>query len=129
MAKHRRWSDKQKSQPTQSEDKETELEQEIAPPKTQTKSKSLILSGTKYIYIIAIAALLSGIFTPLTVGEDIELVLSGILVIFLGLAGGVLIFQGIKNQKRTSVMILLGLGMMSASLILIHQVAEISLFE
>ena len=86
MAKHRRWSDKQKSEPTQSEDKETELEQEIAPPKTQTKSKSLILSGTKYIYIVAVAALFSGVFTPLTLGVEIEIEIFGMLSIFIVLA-------------------------------------------
>ena len=127
MVKHKRWSDKQKAEPTQSEEKEIISEQETTYSKIQTKPKSLILSGTKYVYIIAITALLSGIFTPLTVGEDIEQVVSGMLVIFLGLAGGVLIFLGIKNQKRISFMILIGLGLMSVSLILIYELLDKSI--
>ena len=127
MVKHKRWSDKQKSEPTESEEKEIISEQKITHSKIQTKPKSLILSGTKYVYLIAITALLSGIFTPLTVGEDIEQVVSGMLVIFLGLAGGILIFLGIKNQKRISFMILIGLGLMCASLILIYELLDKSI--
>ena len=121
MVKHKRWSDKQKAEPTQSEEKEIISEQETTYSKIQTKPKSLILSGTKYVYIIAITALLSGIFTPLTIGAEIENVLFGMLSIFLGLAGGIVIFLGIKNQKFTTVMVCAGLGMMIGSLLLIYE--------
>ena len=86
------------------------------------------LSGTKYIYIIAAAALLSGVFTPLTIDAEAEQVVFGMLVIFLGLAGGIIIFLGIKKQKFTIIMVCGGLGLMVASLILIYEVANRSLF-
>ncbi len=90
--------------------------------------KSVVLSGTKYAYIIAAVALLSGIFTPLTLGIEIENVLFGMLSIFLGLAGGVIIFLGMKLQKFTTIMICGGLGMMFSSLILIYEVIDKPLF-
>ena len=124
MAKHRRFSDAPESDSVQ-EDEEIELaEQEIPSKEISTNIKSTLLSGTKYVYIIAAVALLSGIFTPLTVGEEFEIVASGMLSVFLGLGGGILIFLATKNQKFRSIMVCGGLGMMIASLILIHELAD-----
>ena len=126
MVKHRRYSDK----PTEdSNQKETELqEKDISAEKTPLDLKSLLLSGTKYAYIIGAVALLSGIFTPLTLGVEIEDVIFGMLSIFLGLAGGVVIFLGIKSQKLTTIMVSAGLGMMFGSLVLIFELSNKSLF-
>ena len=128
MAKHRRFSDKPKSDSIEKEEIEL-VEEEISTPKDTMNIKSILLSSSKYIYIIAAAALLSGIFTPLTIDAEWNTVISGILSIFLGLGGGICIFLGIKNQKFTTIMICIGLGMMIISLILMHEVAERSLFQ
>ena len=121
MVKHRRFSDKPKEDFNQKET-ETELqEQETSSEKTSLDFKSLLLSGTKYAYIIGAAALLSGIFTPLTVGAEIENVAFGMLSIFLGLGGGIVIFLGIKYQKFTTIMVCGGLGMMIGSVLLIYE--------
>ncbi len=127
MVKHKRWSDKPKSD-TPPIDEENVLEQETPIQKDPKDIKSIILSGTKYIYIITAAALLSGVFTPLTIDAEAEQVVFGMLVIFLGLAGGIIIFLGIKKQKFTIIMVCGGLGLMVASLILIYEVANRSLF-
>ena len=121
MVKHRRYSDKPKEDSIQKDEKVEFQEQEISSEKTSLDLKSLLLSGTKYIYIVGAVALLSGIFTPLTIGAEIENVLFGMLSIFLGLAGGIVIFLGIKNQKFTTVMVCGGLGMMFGSLLLIYE--------
>ncbi len=124
MAKHRRFSDASKPDSVQ-EDQEIELaEQKVPSKETSTNTKSILLSGTKYVYIVAAVALLSGIFTPLTIGAEFELVAMGMISVFLGLGGGIAIFLGVKNQKFTSLMICGGLGMMIASLILIHEMAD-----
>ena len=129
MVKHRRFSDKPKEDFNQKET-ETELqEQETSSEKTSLDFKSLLLSGTKYSYIIGAVALLSGIFTPLTVGTEIENVAFGMLSIFLGLGGGVVIFLGIKYQKFTPMMVCGGLGMMFISLILIYEIINKSLIQ
>ena len=121
MVKHRRYSDKPKEDSNQNEP-ETELqEKDISDDKTPLDLKTLLLSGTKYAYIIAAAALLSGIFTPLTIGEEVDSVILGMLSIFLGLAGGIAIFLGIKSQKFTTILVCGGLAMMVGSLILIYE--------
>ena len=124
MAKHRRFSDAPEPDSVQKDEEIELVEQEIPSKEISTNIKSTLLSGTKYVYIIAAVALLSGIFTPLTVGEEFEIVAFGMLSVFLGLGGGITIFLGLKNQKFTSLMICGGLGMMIASLILIHEVAD-----
>ena len=121
MVKHRRYSDKPKEDSIQKDEKVEFQEQEISSEKTSLDLKSLLLSGTKYAYIIGAVALLSGIFTPLTVGAEIENVVFGMLSIFLGLGGGVVIFLGIKYQKFTPMMVCGGLGMMFGSLLLIYE--------
>ena len=121
MAKHRRYSDKPKEDSTQKDEKIEFQEQEISSEKTPLDFKSLLLSGTKYAYILAAVALLSGIFTPLTIGEEVDSVLIGMLSVFLGLAGGIVIFLGIKSQKFTTIMVSGGLAMMVGSLILIYE--------
>ena len=120
MVKHRRYSDKPKEDFTQKDEKIELQEQEISSEET-FDFKSILLSGTKYAYIVAAVALLSGIFTPLTLGIEIENVIFGMLSIFLGLGGGIVIFLGIKRQKFTTIMVCSGLGMMFGSLLLIYE--------
>ena len=83
--------------------------------------KSLIKSGTKYAYLIAVTAFLAGIFTPFTLGMELNNVILGMLVIFLGLGGGVLIFKATTRKKYSFILILIGLALMITSLILILQ--------
>ena len=124
MAKHRRFSDAPEPDSVQKDEEIELVEQETPSKETSTNIKSILLSGSKYAYIIAAVALLSGIFTPLTIGEEFEIVASGMLSVFLGLGGGILIFLATKNQKFRSIMVCGGLGMMIASMILIHEVAD-----
>ena len=132
MAKHRRFSDKPKDKPLvprtppdieQPANLYTEPTQDFSATSSKTNKdfKSILLSGTKYAYIIGAVALLSGIFTPLTIGAEIEEVIVGMLSIFLGLVGGIIIFLGIKTQKFTTIMVCGGLALMIGSLILIYQ--------
>jgi len=88
------------------------------------RTNSWIKSGTKYIYIIAVAALLSGIFTPFTIDAELQSVIFGILIIFIGLGGGVLIFKGVTAEKTSTILIYVGLSFMIISLILILQFAS-----
>ena len=141
MVKHRRFSDKPKDKRTitgmtdsglASSDEgslysESTVDSSATPPKIDKDFKSLLLSGTKYAYIIGAVALLSGIFTPLTLDVEIWDVMSGMLSIFLGLVGGIVIFLGIKYQKYTTIMICGGLGIMLTSLFLIYEIIDKSL--
>ena len=125
MAKHRRFSDKPKNDSIQNDTKTEVNEQDTTTSvKTPLDLKTILLSGTKYVYIIVAVALLSGIFTPLTLNVEFEDVIFGMLSIFLGLAGGIVIFLGIKTQKFTTIMVCGGLGMIFGSLILIYELTN-----
>ena len=128
MAKHRRFSDNSQDDSIQNDEKAELQEQNSPSEKTSFDLRTTLLSGTKYAYIIAAVALLSGIFTPLTVGAEIEDVIFGMLTIFLGLTGGIVIFLGIKSEKFTSIMVCGGLGMMLVALILIYELINKPLF-
>ena len=127
MVKHRRYSDKPNEDSGQKDERIELQEQEISSEKTPLDLKTILLSGTKYVYIIAAVALLSGIFTPLTLGIEIEDVIFGMLSIFLGLGGGIVIFLGTKYQKFTTIMVCGGLAIMVASLFMIYEVIGKSL--
>ena len=87
-----------------------------------TRTKSWIKSGTKYVYIIVAAALLSGIFTPFTIGVEPQNVIFGILILFIGVGGGVLIFKGVTAEKTSTILVCVGLSVMVISLVLILQI-------
>ena len=89
--------------------------------------KSLIKTGTKYAYIIAAAALLSGIFTPFTIEMELNSVISGMLVLFLGLGGAVLIFKAITREVPSLMLTLIGLALMVISSILIFQITTLGI--
>ena len=128
MVKRRKLSNNPNNDSVPKEEKSELVEEENSSTKTPMDMKSILLSGSKYVYIVATAALVSGIFTPLTLGVEIELVISGILSLLLGLSGGIVIFLGIKNQKFTTIMICGGLGAMFASPILNLELAGRPIF-
>ena len=140
MAKHRRWADKKDQQTTQKEEPSQIIEEapeiiEESPEiidhepivKVPTNPKSILLSASKYVYIVIAAALLCGIFTPITLDYPIDTVILGMLTVFLGLGGGVIIFLGTKTQRFSSIMVCGGLGMFIVSLILIYEMAQRSI--
>ena len=128
MTKHKRWSDKPKSEKPSMGEEIHKTEQETSVQKEPSDIKSKILSFSKYVYIAAIASLLSGVFPPLTLGVEVENVIFGILTLFLGLGGGVLIYLGATSDKFSTLMICAGLATITASLIIIYELAENSLF-
>ena len=109
------------------EKSETVLDKESNSTHQKLPTKPRITSGIKYAYITGIAALLSGVFTPFTLGYELETIVFGILVLFAGLLGGILIFKGI-GHKKSYILTLGGMGLMTLSLILIYELAERSLF-
>ena len=89
-----------------------------------TRTKSWIKSGAKYVYIIAAAVLLSGIFTPFTIGAEPQNVIFGILILFIGVGGGVLIFKGVIAEKTSTILVCVGLSFITISLVLIFQIVS-----
>ena len=82
---------------------------------------SKALSSFKYVYLIVFFALLSGIFYPLITDTSFEPVISGILVLFLGLAGGVLLYKTTTSETKREIFFLVGFILIGISTYLIFQ--------
>jgi len=94
-----------------------------------TNTQKFVISGVKYVYLIASFALLSGIFYPLVAGDGWELSLKGIGVLAVGLFGGILLYKSITSEKRRGVLMCCGFGLIAVSLIIIYELVESPLYQ
>lgn len=78
-------------------------------------------TGFKYVYLVMFFALLAGFFQPLVTGGSLEGVVSGILVLFVGLFGGVLLYKSVTSEKRRIIFMGIGFVLVGISLALIFQ--------
>jgi len=80
---------------------------------------SKALSSFKYVYLIVFFALLSGIFYPFITDTTFESVINGILILFLGLAGGVLLYKTTTSKTKREIFFGVGFTLIGISLYLI----------
>jgi len=85
------------------------------------KTSSKVLTGFKYIYLVAFFALLAGLFHPLITNTSFDGVITGVLVLFVGLAGGVLLYKSATSEKRRGIFLGGGFTLMVISLYYIFQ--------
>ena len=81
----------------------------------------------RYVYLVAIFALLSGVFFPLiTIGADdgYSFVIGGTATLFLGLAGGILLFKGATSDRNQGILLAVGFVLIAISIALIFLVQE-----
>ena len=90
----------------------------------KTSSPNTILSQIpRYVYLLAFFALLTGIFYPLiTPGISFDEVIQGTAVLFLGLAGGILLFKAATSDKRRGIFIVIGFALIAISLASIYMI-------
>jgi FtsH-binding integral membrane protein len=100
--------------------------------KTETtktsKSNSLPFQIPKYVYLVAIFTLLSGVFFPMiTPGAEkaFNFVIGGTATLFLGLAGGILLFKATTSNKRRGILLVIGIVLIAISLALIFLIQEL----
>ena len=93
---------------------------------TKTLKPSTILAQIpRYAYLLAIFALLSGVFFPLiTPGIPFDLVIQGTATLFLGLVGAILLFKAAASDKRQGIFIGVGFALIIISLVLIFQIQQ-----
>ena len=93
---------------------------------TKTSSTNTILSQIpRYAYLLAFFALLAGVFVPLiTYQVSFDLVIQGIAVLSLGLAGAILLFKGVTSDKRREIFIVIGFALIAISLAVIFMLQE-----
>ena len=87
------------------------------------KTSSKFLTGFKYVYLVAFFALLAGFFHPLITNTSFDSVVRGVLVLFVGLAGGVLLYKAATSEKRRGIFLGGGFALMAISLYYIFQFA------
>jgi len=85
------------------------------------KTSSKITSGFKYVYLIAFFALLSGFFHPIITNTSFDGVVVGVIVLFVGLAGGIMLYKAASSEKRRFMFLGIGFALISISLFYIFQ--------
>ncbi len=83
-----------------------------------------VLSGIKYLYLIFFFALLSGFFYPLITGAPFDDVIFGIIVLFVGLAGGILVYKATTNPERQGIFLGGGFCLIGISLFFIFFISN-----
>jgi len=64
---------------------------------------SKTLSGFKYVYLIIFFTLLSGVFYPSTVNTNYDRVFLGIFILFLSLAGSILLYKATTSETKRGI--------------------------
>jgi len=85
------------------------------------KTSSKILTGSKYIYLVVFFALLSGLFYPLINNTSFDGVVIGVLILFVGLGGGVLLYRAATSENRRGIFLGGGFTLIVISLYYIFQ--------
>ena len=94
-------------------------------PKPDSKPTTILAQIPRYAYLLAIFALLSGVFFPLiTPGVPYDYVIQGTAVLFLGLVGGILLFKAITSDNKRGILIAIGFALIAICLVLIYHIQE-----
>jgi len=87
------------------------------------KASSKLLVSFKYVYLIAFFALLSGFFHPLIINTSFNSVVIGVLVLFVGLVGGILLYKAATSENKRIIFLGAGFTLMTISLYFIFELA------
>ena len=104
--------------------KHSQKTQKFEIPQT-SRSNPILSQIPRYVYLVAIFALLSGVFFPLiTTGVDdaFSFVIGGTLILFLGVTGGILIFKAATSNKNQIILLAIGFILLAISLTLIFMI-------
>ena len=90
-----------------------------------SKPMTILAQIPRYAYLLAIFALFTGIFFPLiTPGMSFEYVIQGTATLFLGLAGGILLFKATTSDNRRGILVVIGFALITICLVLIYHIQE-----
>ena len=87
---------------------------------TDTISKAK--TGFKYVYLAVFFTFLAAVFNPLIKNTSFDGVISGVIVLFVGLAGGILLYKSASSEKRREIYLGVGVGLIAISFVLIFQI-------
>ena len=90
-----------------------------------SKPITILAQIPRYAYLLAIFALLAGVFFPLiTPGIPYDYVIQGTATLFLGLVGGILLFKAATSDNRKGILIAIGFALITICLVLIYHLQE-----
>jgi len=90
-------------------------------PKPDSKPTTILAQIPRYVYLLAIFALFSGVFFPLiTPGVPYDHVIQGTATLFLGLVGAIVLFKATTSDNRRGILIAIGFVLIAISLVLIY---------
>ena len=93
--------------------------------KLESTKTSKLAQIPRYVYLLAIFLLFSGIFFPLITPEvPYDHVIQGTAILFLGLAGGILLFKATTSDNRRGILIAIGFALIAICLVLIYHIQE-----
>ena len=87
-----------------------------------SKLGSKALTGVKYIYLTVFFALLAGFFHPLITDTSFDNLIIGIIVLFVGLAGGILVYKATTLERKKEIFLAGGFALIAISLFYIFQI-------
>ena len=91
-------------------------------------NQTKIITIVKYSYITIFFAFLSSILYPFVQGGTLDYTIMGIVILFVGLAGGILVYKAATSEKRRGIYIGIGFGLIAISLTYILQFTGRSIF-
>ena len=115
-----------------SDDKKHHQETQKVEARKDSKPNPILSQIPGYAYLVAIFVLLSGIFFPLITtgaGGAYSFAIGGAAVLFLGLAGGILVFKSTTSVKSQGVFLAIGFALIVISLALIFLLIEMFQLE
>ena len=93
--------------------------------KLESTKTSKLAQIPQYAYLLTIFVLLTGVFFPLITPEmPFDYVIQGTVVLFLGLAGGILLFKATTSDNRRGILIAIGFALITICLVLIYHLRE-----
>jgi len=89
-----------------------------------SKLGSKALMSVKYIYLIVFFALLAGFFHPLITNTSFDIVIIGTIILFVGLAGGILVYKATTVETKKEIFLAGGFALIAISLFYVFQITE-----
>ena len=106
--------------------KNIQQSQKIEKPDNTKNSKpvTILAQIPQYAYLLTIFALLAGIFFPLITGLSYDHAIQGTATLFLGLAGGILLFKATTSDNSRGILVVIGFALIAICLALIYYLQE-----
>ncbi len=79
------------------------------------------ITGAKYVYLVVFFVLLAGFFHPIITGTSFDNVITGTLILFVGLAGGILVYKAATSESQRRIFFSGGFGLIAISLYFVFQ--------